>query len=226
VHHRLHGLSFIFGKKGGIDIRNTYSKANTKRLLREIRELPVVDYDFVLNDFEPVSAWACYRKKIPCFALSHQYSLLNKNVPKPGKKDALGNLILKNYAPASTGFGLHFSRYSNKTFTPVIRKEIRQAENIHLDHYTVYLPAYDDKSLVKVLAGFPEVHWQVFSKHNKIPATIGSIEVRPVDEQKFLQSLTTCKGVLCAAGFETPAEALYLGKKLLVVPMQNQYEQQ
>jgi uncharacterized protein (TIGR00661 family) len=33
-------------------------------------------------------------------------------------------------------------------------------------------------------------------------------------------------GVLCGAGFETPAEALYLGKKLLVIPMKNQYEQQ
>jgi hypothetical protein len=33
-------------------------------------------------------------------------------------------------------------------------------------------------------------------------------------------------GVLCGAGFETPAEAIYLRKKLLVVPMKNQYEQQ
>ncbi len=33
-------------------------------------------------------------------------------------------------------------------------------------------------------------------------------------------------GVLCGAGFETPAEALYMKKKLLVIPMRNQYEQQ
>jgi hypothetical protein len=32
--------------------------------------------------------------------------------------------------------------------------------------------------------------------------------------------------VICGAGFETPAEALFLGKKLLVVPMKGQYEQQ
>ncbi len=35
-----------------------------------------------------------------------------------------------------------------------------------------------------------------------------------------------CRGVLCGAGFETPSEALYLKKKLLVIPMKNQYEQQ
>ncbi len=38
-------------------------------------------------------------------------------------------------------------------------------------------------------------------------------------------SFTGCKGILCNAGFETPAEALYMGKKLCVIPMKNQYEQ-
>jgi UDP:flavonoid glycosyltransferase YjiC (YdhE family) len=38
--------------------------------------------------------------------------------------------------------------------------------------------------------------------------------------------MANCTGVLCGAGFETPAEALYLGKKLLVIPMKTQYEQQ
>jgi predicted glycosyltransferase len=37
--------------------------------------------------------------------------------------------------------------------------------------------------------------------------------------------MATSLGVVCGAGFETPAEALYLGKKLLVVPMKGQYEQ-
>jgi uncharacterized protein (TIGR00661 family) len=32
--------------------------------------------------------------------------------------------------------------------------------------------------------------------------------------------------VLCNAGFETPAEALFLKKKLCVIPMHGQYEQQ
>lgn len=33
------------------------------------------------------------------------------------------------------------------------------------------------------------------------------------------------KGIICGAGFETPAEALFLKKKLLVIPMKGQYEQ-
>ena len=37
--------------------------------------------------------------------------------------------------------------------------------------------------------------------------------------------MATCTGMLCGAGFETPAEALFLNKKVMVIPMKNQYEQ-
>jgi uncharacterized protein (TIGR00661 family) len=49
--------------------------------------------------------------------------------------------------------------------------------------------------------------------------------VYPVDKEEFAASMTTATGILCGAGFETPAEALYLGKKLMVVPMKSQLEQ-
>jgi hypothetical protein len=38
--------------------------------------------------------------------------------------------------------------------------------------------------------------------------------------------MASSNGVLCGAGFEGPAEALFLGKKLMVIPMTGQYEQQ
>ena len=38
--------------------------------------------------------------------------------------------------------------------------------------------------------------------------------------------MINCTGILCGAGFETPAEALFLKKKLMVIPMKGQYEQQ
>ena len=52
-----------------------------------------------------------------------------------------------------------------------------------------------------------------------------NISIYPIDNDHFVQSMATASGVLCGAGFETPAEALFLGKKLLVIPMKNQYEQ-
>ncbi len=49
--------------------------------------------------------------------------------------------------------------------------------------------------------------------------------IQPVSADEFTRSFTSCTGILCGAGFETPAEALYMGKKLLIIPMKHQYEQ-
>ena len=75
------GLSFIFGKKGGVDLYKTMQQLRSKKFLSEIKTLPVQDYGLVINDFEPISAWACKIKNIPCIAMSHQFAVLHKNAP-------------------------------------------------------------------------------------------------------------------------------------------------
>ena len=37
--------------------------------------------------------------------------------------------------------------------------------------------------------------------------------------------MTNCEGIITGAGFETPAESMFLGKKLMVIPIKGQYEQ-
>ena len=226
ITYQLKGLSFIFGKKGGVDVWKTYFKAKTMRLHKEIMTLPVEHYDLIINDFEPISAWACKLKKIPCVSLSHQSAVLAPNAPKPKKKDALGKLILKKYAPTTKQYGFHFKAYEDAIFTPVIRQDIRLANCTAGNHYTVYLPSYDDEKILNILSKIKDVTWDVFSKHNKKTITNKNITVQPITNEAFVTSMATSKGVLCGAGFETPAEALFMKKKLLVIPMKGQYEQQ
>ena len=226
VKFKYNGLSFIFGNKGGVDLWTTYLQADTKKLFKEIISLPAEEYDFVINDFEPVSAWACMLKKIPCISLSHQSAVLNKKGPKPLSKGFLGRFILKYYAPAKKQYGFHFSNYDKNIFTPVIRAEIRQAENVDKNHFTVYLPSYEEKKIIDVLSEIADVKWQVFSKKSKEYRKESNIEIFPITNLDFVKSMVSSSGVICGAGFETPAESLFLGKKLLVIPMRNQYEQQ
>lgn len=226
VKYKLKGLSFVFGKKGGVDILETYRKARLKSFLKEINSLPVEDYDIIINDFEPVSAWAAFLKNKPCYALSHQAAVLSNDAPQPKKSDMLGKAILKRYAPSTFQFGFHFQRYNENIFTPVIRREVRGLNPVSGDHYTVYLPAYSEKRLIKILSAIRGVHWQVFSKHSKKPVTYKNVSVFPISNESFLKSMAGSQGVLCGAGFETPAEALFMGKNLLVIPMKGQFEQQ
>lgn len=226
VKYKFYGMSFIFGRKGGVDIWLTAKKLKLFRLIKDIMQLPVQDYDLVINDFEPVSAWACKLKKVPCISLSHQAAVLHKKAPAPKDSDLKGKLVLKYYAPVTAAYGFHFKEYSNNIFTPVIRQEIRNAEVTEGNHYTVYLPAYDDETLLQHLAQFPNTNWEVFSKHNKRPFTEKNIRVQPIENDAFIKSMAASAGVLCGAGFEGPAEAMFLGKKLIVIPMHEQYEQQ
>ncbi|MEJ7778760.1 MAG: glycosyltransferase family protein [Daejeonella sp.] len=226
IRYKRRGLSFIFGKNGGVDLWKTFVKSHIQKLIREIKELPVENYDLVINDFEPVSAWACYNRNIPCIGLSHQAAVLAEEAPKAEFTDIMGKLILKNYAPNTIQYGFHFKPYDKDIFTPVIRGQVRDQVIENGDHYTVYLPAYDDKRLIAKLGQFSGVKWDVFSKHNKKPFTSRNVSIQPIHNDKFVKSMATSAGVLCGAGFETPAEALFMKKKLLVIPMKNQYEQQ
>lgn len=226
IKYQYWGLSFIFGKQGGIDFWKTYLNSNTLKTQKELRSLPVQDYDLVLNDFEPISAWACRLKGVPCIGVSHQAAVLSPHAPQPERKDPLGLFILKNYAPTTHQYGFHFQAYEPGMFTPIIRKGIRELYTRSGTHYTVYLPAYSDQRIASLLSQIKGVRWEVFSKHNTRAFTHENVLIRPVNHQGFLESMAGCKGVLCAAGFETPSEALYLGKKLCVIPMKNQLEQQ
>jgi uncharacterized protein (TIGR00661 family) len=225
IKYRFKGLGFIFGSKGGIDLVETYKKNHIKVLLNEINSLPVEEYDLVINDFEPVSAWACNLKEINCISISHQAAVVNKKSPQPSEFDIIGKAILKNYAPVSAKYGFHFKAYDKNIFTPVIRSQVREQLVEKRGHYTVYLPAYNDQRILKVLMQCGDVNWQVFSKHNKQLIGYRNITIQPIDNEAFIKSMASSEGVLCGAGFETPAEALYMDKKLMVIPMKGQYEQ-
>jgi uncharacterized protein (TIGR00661 family) len=226
IKYKFHGMSFVFGKNGGIDYLETYKKSHIKQLFKEIKQLPVEEYDLVFSDFEPVSSWACYLRNKNCIGFSHQAAVVNKKSPKPEKKDLIGLAVLKYYAPASHRYGFHYVPYDKNIFTPIIRAEIREQKTSNNGHCTVYLPSYSDKKIIRLLSYFPKIRLEVFSKHSKETYAVENIFIRPINNDDFIESMVSSEGVLCNAGFQTPAEALFLKKKLMVIPMKGQYEQQ
>nr|WP_299033048.1 glycosyltransferase family protein [uncultured Tenacibaculum sp.] len=225
IKYKLHGLGFVFGKKGGIDLISSLKDLSLKKVYKEVKTLPVKEYDLVINDFEPISAWACLFRNVPIISLSNQNALLNEK-NSAFKRFRLERLIIKYYAPAKNKFGFHFKTHSSSTFLPIIRKEIRYRNITNKGHYTVYLPSYSDEKIIKVLSSIKDIKWQVFSKKTKEHQFFHNITILPINDDAFIRSMASAKGIICGAGFATPAEALYLRKKLLVIPMKNQYEQQ
>ena len=157
VKYKSKGLSFYFGKSGGINFYKTFQENSSREVVKEINSFPVEKYDLVVNDFEPISAWAARKKNVKLVGLSHQSALLSKKSPRPKIIDPFGEWLLKNYAPVKKYVGFHFEEYDKNIFTPVIRSAIREAKVKDDGHYTVYLPAYDDKKLVALVMKLPKV---------------------------------------------------------------------
>ncbi|WP_253187495.1 glycosyltransferase family protein, partial [Mucilaginibacter polytrichastri] len=201
VKYKCHGMGFVFGKNGGVDFWKTFYKSNFRKFLKEVNSLPVQDYDLVISDFEPVTAWACYLHDKPCVGLSHQAAVLAHQAPKTESSDMVGRLILKQYAPVTEQYGFHFKSFNDNIYTPVIRQQVRNIEVTNKGHYTVYLPAYDDARLIKQLSNFKDVKWEVFSKHNKKVLKHRNITIQPINNEKFINSMASSAGVLCGAGF-------------------------
>ncbi|TVR42198.1 MAG: glycosyl transferase [Cryomorphaceae bacterium] len=225
VKYHLSGLSFVFGNKGGIDYRCTLGRLRFGRLVRDIRKLPVWEYDLVVSDFEPVSAWAAKIRKVPCVGLSNQAHLLTE--PGTGKKPGwLNQLILKHYAPSGNAVSFHYIPNDRFAFPPIIRSRVRNAPVGRGEHFLVYLPSYSDLQIIRTLRQVRGLKWVVYSKRATRTEYYGHITIRPLQESGFVADMATCRGMLCNAGFGTTSEALHIGKKMLVIPMKKQYEQQ
>jgi uncharacterized protein (TIGR00661 family) len=227
VLYQFHGMGFQFGKKGGVDYWASAKDLRPFRFIRDLWDLPVNHYDLILNDFEPVSAYAAKRVGKQVHAISHQAAFLSNKSPRPTNvKAPFAEWLFRNYAPSQSQTAFHFQPYDDFIHTPVIRDEVRQLLTSQKGHITVYLPAYDDAILARHFKNIKAVEWHLFSKHQKKEVRYANLWVRPVNNTQFMESMAQSEGVLTGGGFESPAEALFLGKKLFAVPMSNQYEQQ
>jgi len=226
VKYRSKGLSLYYNCTGGLDYWQITKAFQLSRLKKEIKELPVENYDLVINDFEYITAAACAKKKIPSVNFGHQASFQSAETPRPNKKSITGEWVLKNYAKASRYIGLHFKPYDDFIFPPIIKREILEAEASDKNYITVYLPSWCEQQLYDLFKPLTDFRFQIFCRGIEKPRITGNIIFMPVNKTLFDKSFIHCSGIITGGGFETPAEALHLQKKLMCIPIKGQYEQQ
>ncbi len=225
IKYRSKGLSLFYGNRGGLDYLKMWKELSISRIWKEAHELPVEHYDLVINDFESITSLACKIKKVKSINFGHQASFLSSNTPTPAKRDLIGEWILKHYATASANVGLHFESYDDFIYSPIIKDNIIKAQPTNIGHVSVYLSHYSDEVVVNALKACADIPFQVFSKKVTNAEQKGNVTLLPISNEGFNNSMINAAGVITGAGFETPAEALYLGKKLMCLPIKGQYEQ-
>ena len=218
LHRR--GLTFAT-HNGRIQHLKTALSNNLPIFLRDIWQLPVKDYDLVVTDFEPVTAWACKLRGVNSIGIGHQYAF-GGNAPVTGA-DWLSRLIMRQFAPVSLGLGLHWHGYDPHTLPPIL--DLGDAAIETGAHFLVYLPFEDQARVTRWLNDQPDYEFRQYAPG--LPEDRQrNVKRHPTSISAFKQDLHSCRGVICNAGFELLSECLELGKPALTKPLSGQTEQE
>jgi uncharacterized protein (TIGR00661 family) len=216
------GVTFITNQ-GKVDYFKTALDCAPLALLKEVKQLDLSGYDLVLNDFEPISAWAAKQQKVTCIGISHQ-NAFRYEVPKKGKS-WLDSKIIEHFAPADFHLGLHWYHFGQPILPPIVHSDrCHQIESGR--QVLVYLPFERVSDITDLLLRFTGTQFVCYHPEITKEQSIENIDYRIPSHSGFQKELHRCQGVIANGGFELPSEALSIGKKLLLKPLSGQFEQE
>lgn len=218
------GISLFYKSNGGLDYLKIISSFSFKIFIDAYR-LPVEKYDLVINDFDFVTSLACFLKNRPSIQFGHQASFQSSKIPRAKKKSVIGEFILKYFVRSTQYVGLHFKSYDHYIFNPIIKQEIIDATPMDDGHISVYLPHYSIQYLEPYFLKESTYHFEVFTSEVTSIRNYKNIVYFPISNSGFTKSMVRSHAIITGGGFETPAEAMYLNKKILSIPIANHYEQ-
>ena len=214
------GLTF-HSRNGRVVLSETVIKSRPMQLAQDIRELDVSEFDLIVTDYEPITAWAGKLAGIKTLGLGHQYAF-SQNVPQ-AKGTMIDRLVLQSFAPADLELGLHWHHFGTPILPPIAPvHECTGPSN--RDFILVYLPFESRREITQMLKQFPDTSFIIYHPEAE-PYRVKNLSWRKPSRTSFPTDLSACRGVICNAGFELASESLQLGKKLLVKPMAKQVEQ-
>ncbi len=214
------GLTFVT-QAGSVKPIATFRKNSFRQLYRDICSLDVSQYDLVITDFEPITAWAAKRQGKTCVAVGHQ-NAFDYAIPKKGSNPIV-SLFMQNFSPAQVRLGLHWHHFGQPILPPIADVHAASPQ-VQEDKILVYLGFEQPDKVIEWLTPFDDYQFYFYAPFAQ-PEDRGHIHLRPLSREGFQKDLSDCNGVISNAGFELASEAIQLGKKVLVKPLKGQMEQ-
>ena len=217
---------FTFSKKDGkIKYLRTLFNIDLIQFVKDIKSIDE-QFDLVITDFEPVSAYFSRIKNIPALGIGHQYSFY-KNIPMTVKMRFTRILFPYIYTPIKNVIPSHFSHFNQHILPPFLSKIItnHKLKANSKDNVLVYLAWEELEKMIALLNQIEEKHFIYYCdiQNQKV---VKNVTLKPFSENGFKNDLIENKYLITNAGFQLPAEALFVGKKILCKPLDGQPEQE
>jgi uncharacterized protein (TIGR00661 family) len=197
--------------------------------------------DVILNFYDVLGGVynALYRPKCLFWVIGHQYLIHHPEFPFAPNQPLQKLLFKINTHLTSIGadsiLALSFRalgpHHVKNLFIlpPLLRKEVKHLNSSKGDFFLAYMvnPGYVDE-VINEAKNNPEIKIEAFWDKKGEPIAkqvLPNLTIHQVNDKLFLEKMAACKGLLSTAGFESVCEAMYLGKMVMMVPVQGQYEQ-
>jgi len=214
------GLTFAI-ENGHINQFKTVTQNNMFVFLHDINNLSLDEYDLIITDFEPITAWAAKLQNKPSIGIGHQYSF-GADTPI-ASHHYIGKQILKYFAPVKYRVGLHWHPFDQSVFPPIIDLQLKRKKTDNT--YVVYLPFENQIAVSKILNQLDDYQFIQYSPDLHDGQCGTNVCLRKTSLQGFKYDLCKAPGVICNAGFELISECLHLGVPILAKPLSGQIEQ-
>jgi uncharacterized protein (TIGR00661 family) len=195
----------------------------------------------IVNFLEPLLGVynAIRRHRVPVLAVGHQFMLDHPAFVQDRKwsPDRIGmGAYVALTGARSARLALSFYRADDRpeehffVCPPILRRQLFEQRADSFDgHLLVYLlnHGYAD-DVVRWHREHPEVPIHCFYDKPGAPdeeRVDPHLTFHKIHGEKFLRLMASARGVACTAGFESVSEAAYLGKQVLMIPVENHFEQ-
>jgi uncharacterized protein (TIGR00661 family) len=191
----------------------------------------------VISDFESWTYLYAKTHRLPILSIDNMQIINRTTLPDAiieghQAEFQLTKAFIKSKLPwcddyfITTFFRPPLRKEKTRLFPPILRPEILSAKQRKGEHLLVYTTGEGNESFADALAK-TGLECRIYGMRRGITEeqVDGNLRFQPFSEDKFIDDLASCKGVIAGGGFTLMGEAVYLHKPMLAVPLARQFEQ-
>jgi uncharacterized protein (TIGR00661 family) len=187
----------------------------------------------VISDFESFAYFYAKKNDLPVISIDNM-QIINRcvlDVEIPDEERAaykLSKTIVKAKLPhcdhylITTFFFPEIRKKRTSLHPPILRDAVLDAKPSQGDHVLVYQTSDTFHALIPTLQRLPGKFFVYGLKRDE---SLGNVTLKGFSEDGFVRDLASARAVLAGGGFSLMGEAVQLGKPMLSVPLQGQFEQ-
>lgn len=192
--------------------------------------------DLVVSFYDPIYqiAQKLYNFNVPYVSVGHMYMFEDRNFDFHEYDARFSFLKIYNRLTCMDSkevYSLSYLHSDNPnlvTTGPILRDSILNAEldvgdENKISGYFHHLS--DAKRMCRALEKYKSFSTVIFSNTKKRICFENS-EIRPINSEDFVKNVSASKLFVSSSGFESTSESIFLGKKVLTIPIQNHIEQE